>query len=66
MNNQDRQKLRSIIDQLSYLKEKAYLRSKTLINNGQEVPCEHRSRSEGYYSAYAFTIMLLEGFLDGK
>lgn len=64
MNIRDKQKLNTIIDQLTDLSDKAYLRSQTIIENGQEIPPEHRAKSLGYYGAYTYTIMLLKRFLD--
>lgn len=66
MNKQDKAELRKIIGKIRELKDLADLKSRTIIEYGTKIPLNHRTKSEGYSSAYSFCALILERFLDGK
>lgn len=65
MNIQDKKDILSIITVIKNLKEKAELRSRTIINNDHNDDI-NRAKAEGYANAYDFCIILLNDFLYGK
>lgn len=56
--------IKEIINQLKELRDEAEYRSSLIIENDQEIPIEHKAKSEGYAGGYSYAILLLERFLD--
>lgn len=52
--------LKILIKELTLLREKAEQRSRMLVENGEEVPEEHRAKSAGYADAYAYCVLRLK------
>jgi len=57
--------VKALVKQLEELRDKADQRSRMLIDNGAEVPEEHRAKSAGYADAYSFCILRLKELTDG-
>ncbi len=58
--------IQNLINELDHLKTLAEVRSRTIVEDGQEVPDEHRAKSAGYADAYSFCIFRLKEILFGK
>ena len=56
--------LKLLLEELTNLKDRADQRSRMLVENGQEVPEEHRAKSAGYTDAYSYCILRLKAIVN--
>lgn len=56
--------LKVLVNELTDLKDKAELRAGMIVEDGQDVPEEHRAKSAGYADAYSYCILQLKRVLE--
>jgi hypothetical protein len=63
-NDRLKDSLQQLIKELSHLQEKTDQKSRSLVENGEEVPEEHRAKAAGYAAAYSYCLFSLQTILE--